>query len=58
MSISTEKLLMVFILMGVIGFVMTYITKRIEMGPTFTGLLVGLAMGITAIILFWYFGKK
>lgn len=58
MSISTEKFMIVFILMGIAGFVMTYITKRIEMGATFTGLLVGLAMGITAIILFWYFGKK
>lgn len=58
MAISKEKFMMVFILMGVIGFVMTYITKRIEVGPTFTGLLVGLAMGITATILFWYFGKN
>lgn len=57
MGLTKENFIIVFILMSIIGFITTYITKKNEIEPVFSGLLIGLAMGITAAILFWYFGR-
>lgn len=55
MPISKEKFVIIFILMGVVGFITAYFAKKSQIEPTLTGLLIGLSMGITFVVLMWYF---
>lgn len=58
MSFSKEKFVVLFILMSVVGLITAYFAKKSQIEPTLTGLLIGLSMGITFVVLMWYFSNR